>query len=146
MHEFGVWAPRAEGVAVKIGDRRYPMRGPSERGWWSIAAEDAGPGTDYGFCLNDDNHAWPDPRSQWQPQGVHGLSRVYDQTAFRWSDEGWQAPSLDRAVVYELHVGTFTEQGTFDSAIDRLEYLVDLGITHAELMPVAAFPGNQGWG
>jgi len=142
MHEFTVWAPNARKVAVKIGDVAYPMRGPSERGWWSAAVEDAGPGTDYGFVLDDDGRAWPDPRSLWQPHGVHGASRVYDQTAFRWSDGAWQAPPLSRAVIYELHIGTFTPQGTFDSAIERLDYLVELGITHVELMPVAAFPGG----
>jgi maltooligosyltrehalose trehalohydrolase len=151
MHEFTVWAPHARKLAVKIGDVAYPMRGPDERGWWGVMVESAGPGTDYGFALDwdakdGDPKAWPDPRSQWQPHGVHGASQVYDQTAFVWSDEGWQAPPLERGVVYELHVGTFTPQGTFDSAIERLDYLVWLGITHVELMPVAAFPGGQGWG
>jgi maltooligosyltrehalose trehalohydrolase len=146
MHEFRVWAPNARQIAVKIGDATYPMRGPSERGWWSAAVEPAGPGTEHGFVVDDDPMAWPDPRSQWQPHGVHGASRVYDQTAFAWSDKGWQAPPLSRGVIYELHVGTFTPKGTFDSAIERLDYLVDLGITHVELMPVAAFPGERGWG
>jgi maltooligosyltrehalose trehalohydrolase len=146
MHEFTVWAPNAEKVAVKIGERTHPMRGPNERGWWSVAVEDAGPGTDYGFVLGDDAQAWPDPRSKWQPYGVHGASRVYNQMAFVWSDKGWQAPPISRAVIYELHVGTFAPKGTFDSAIERLDYLVELGITHVELMPVAAFPGERGWG
>jgi maltooligosyltrehalose trehalohydrolase len=146
MHEFRVWAPKARKVAVKIGEKTHPMRGPSERGWWSVSVEQAGPGTDYGFVLEDDPKAWPDPRSQWQPNGVHGLSRVYDQSAFVWNDDGWEPPPLSRAVIYELHVGTFTPRGTFDSAIERLDYLVDLGTTHVELMPVAAFPGGQGWG
>ncbi len=146
MHEFRVWAPKARKVAVKIGETTYPMRGPSERGWWSVGVEQAGPGTDYGFVVDDDPKAWPDPRSQWQPHGVHGASRVYDQAAFVWSDGGWQAPPLASAVVYEMHVGTFTPKGTFDAAIERLDYLVELGITHLELMPVAAFPGERGWG
>jgi maltooligosyltrehalose trehalohydrolase len=146
MHEFTVWAPHARKVAVKIGEATYPMRGPSDRGWWSAAVEEAGAGTDYGFVLDEDAIAWPDPRSQWQPNGVHGASRVYDQSAFVWSDGGWQAPPLARAVIYELHVGTFTPRGTFDSAIERLDYLAELGITHVELMPVAAFPGAYGWG
>jgi maltooligosyltrehalose trehalohydrolase len=146
MHEFTVWAPHARKVAVKIGEATYPMRGPSDRGWWSAAVEEAGAGTDYGFVLDEDAIAWPDPRSQWQPNGVHGASRVYEQSAFVWSDGGWQAPPLARAVIYELHVGTFTPQGTFDSAIERLAYLAELGITHVELMPVAAFPGAHGWG
>jgi maltooligosyltrehalose trehalohydrolase len=145
MHEFAVWAPRVHKVAVKIGEVAYSMDGP-ERGWWRVAVEQAGPGTDYGFAVDDDSTAWPDPRSEWQPHGVHGLSRVYDQTAFVWSDESWDAPELSRAVIYELHVGTFTSRGTFDSAIERLDFLVELGITHIELMPVASFPGERGWG
>jgi len=146
MHEFTVWAPNAQRVAVKIGDVTYPMRGPSGRGWWSVAVEQAGPGTDYGFLLDEDARAYPDPRSLWQPNGVHRASRVYDQSEFAWEDGGWQPPSFERAVIYELHIGTFTQRGTFDSAIERLGHLVDLGITHVELMPVAAFPGGQGWG
>jgi maltooligosyltrehalose trehalohydrolase len=146
MHEFTVWAPNKQKLAVKIGETTYPMLGPDERGWWSVAVEQAGPGTDYGFVLDDDPKAWPDPRSQWQPYGVHGASRVYDQTAFVWSDGSWQAPPLSSGLIYELHVGTFTPKGTFDSAIERLDHLVKLGITHVELMPVAAFPGERGWG
>jgi maltooligosyltrehalose trehalohydrolase len=145
MHEFAVWAPKVRKAAVKIGEAAYPMDG-SERGWWHVAVEHAGPGTDYGFAIDDDPKAWPDPRSEWQPHGVHGLSRVYDQAAFVWSDESWNAPEFSRAVIYELHAGTFTPQGTFDSAIERLDFLVALGITHVELMPVAAFPGERGWG
>jgi maltooligosyltrehalose trehalohydrolase len=146
MHEFTVWAPNAERVAVAIGDERYPMSGPDKKGHWSVSVEAAGPGTDYGFVLDDDPKSYPDPRSQWQPHGVHGASRVYDQSAFRWSDREWNAQPLDRAVIYELHVGTFTVGGTFDAAIERLDYLFELGVTHLELMPVAAFPGSYGWG
>jgi maltooligosyltrehalose trehalohydrolase len=146
MHEFKVWAPNAKRVAVAIGDARYPMSGPDKKGYWSAAVERAGPSTDYAFVLNDDPKPYPDPRSQWQPHGVHGPSRVYDQTAFSWSDRGWNAPPLERAVIYELHVGTFTSAGTFDAAIGRLDYLAELGVTHVELMPVAAFPGDYGWG
>jgi len=146
MHDFGVWAPKAQRVAVKIGERLYPMSREGDCGWWHAYVQEAGPGTDYGFVLDDDPKEWPDPRSQWQPFGVHGASRVYDQAAFAWSDRGWDALPLSSAVIYELHVGTFTPGGTFDSMIERLEYLVELGITHVELMPVAAFPGGQGWG
>jgi len=146
MHEFTVWAPEAKKIAVKIGDAVYPMKGPDDRGGWSVAVEEAGPGTDYGFVIDDDPKDWPDPRSQWQPHGVHGASRLYDQKAFAWSDDGWNAPEFERGVIYELHVGTFTPEGTFDAMIGRLDYLVELGVTHVELMPVAAFPGGQGWG
>jgi maltooligosyltrehalose trehalohydrolase len=146
MHEFKVWAPNVKRVAVAIGDARYPMSGPDRKGYWNVAVEGAGPGTDYAFVLNDDPKQYPDPRSQWLPNGVHGASRLYDQSAFRWSDLEWNAPPLERAVIYELHVGTFTPEGTFDAAIERLDYLFELGVTHVELMPVAAFPGGYGWG
>jgi maltooligosyltrehalose trehalohydrolase len=122
------------------------MLGPDERGWWSASAKQADAGSDYGFAVDDDATIYPDPRSQWQPNGVHGMSRIYDQSAFAWSDDGWEATPLERGVIYELHVGTFTPRGTFDAAIERLDYLVELGITHVELMPVAAFPGRHGWG
>jgi maltooligosyltrehalose trehalohydrolase len=146
MHEFSVWAPRAGRVAVKVGDGARAMHGPDERGWWKVAVEEAGPGTDYGFLLDDDATVYPDPRSQWQPNGVHAMSRVYDQRAFAWHDGRWQAPPLASAIFYELHIGTFTLDGTLDSAIERLDYLFDLGVTHVEVMPVAAFAGDRGWG
>ena len=146
MHEFTVWAPKAKSVSVKIDDRIYPMVGLNDRGWWSVGVEHAGAGTDYAFLLDDDATPYPDPRSAWQPNGVHRASRVVDHAAFPWTDGAWQGPPLASAVIYELHVGTFTKDGTFDAAIERLPYLVDLGITHIELMPVAAFPGAFGWG
>jgi maltooligosyltrehalose trehalohydrolase len=146
MHEFRVWAPRVEKIAVRIGKTDYPMRTLGDRGWWSAQVKEAGPGTDYAFLLNDDPKPYPDPRSMWQPQGVHGASRIYATGQFTWSDSHWQAPPLASAVMYEMHVGTFTSEGTFDSAIEKLPYLADLGITHVELMPVAEFPGDFGWG
>lgn len=146
MHEFTVWGPTAKKVAVKVGDRVHAMEGPDERGWWKAAVEDAGPGSDYGFLLGDNPAVYPDPRSAWQPNGVHGLSRVYDQAQFSWHDEGWQATPLASSIQYEMHVGTFTPSGTLDSAIERLDYLVELGVTHVELMPVAEFAGDRGWG
>jgi maltooligosyltrehalose trehalohydrolase len=146
MHEFTVWAPKLKKVSVKVGDGVYPMEGPDERGWWKVAVEDAGPGSDYGYLLGDDGTAYPDPRSLQQPNGVHAMSRVYDNKAFEWHDGRWQAPPLASAVMYEMHVGTFTQTGTSDSAIQRLDYLVDLGVTHIEVMPVAAYAGDRGWG
>ncbi|WP_158793466.1 malto-oligosyltrehalose trehalohydrolase [Granulicella sp. L60] len=146
MHEFKVWAPRVHKIAVKVGDKEYPMAGPSDRGWWSAKVEQAKAGDHYGFVLDDDPKPYPDPRSQWQPNGVHSASRLYDQAAYPWNDGGWKAPDLSHAVIYELHIGTFTPAGTFDAAVERLDYLVDLGVTHAELMPVAEFPGSHGWG
>lgn len=144
MATFMVWAPDAENVAVAIGVERYPMT-KSDGGWWSVAIAWAGRGTDYGFSLNG-GEPLPDPRSPWQPHGVHSPSRIVDHGAFHWTDGRWQAPPLSSAVIYELHIGTFTEAGTFEAAIERLDHLVDLGITHVELMPVNEFSGSRGWG
>jgi maltooligosyltrehalose trehalohydrolase len=145
MHVFEVWAPRARTLEVKIGDKKFALTGKS-RGWWSVKVEDAGPGTDYGFVIDGLEPALPDPRSQWQPHGVHDESRVVDQAAFAWNDSGWQAPPLSSALLYELHIGTFTPEGTFEAAESRLDYLKELGVTHVELMPIANFPGKRGWG
>ena len=117
-----------------------------ERGWWHAEVESARHGSSYAFVLDDDPHPYPDPRSPWQPDGVHGFSRVLDHSLFPWSDEHWQPPPLADAVIYELHIGTFTPEGTFDAAASRIDYLRELGITHVELMPVATFAGRWGWG
>jgi maltooligosyltrehalose trehalohydrolase len=146
MHEFTVWAPQVKSVSVKVGGGLHAMDGPDERGWWKAAVENAGPGSDYGFQIDDDPAIYPDPRSARQPNGVHAMSQVYDHTAFEWHDARWQAPPLASAILYEMHVGTFTQGGTFDSAIERLDYLFDLGVTHIEVMPVAAYAGDRGWG
>ena len=146
MHEFHVWAPKPRKVAVKIGDQVIPMQGPDATGNWKVSVDSAGPGTEYGFLLDDDSMLYPDPRSLAQPKGVHGPSAVYDQKAYQWQDATWQGPPLTGAVLYELHIGTFTKEGTFDSAIERLPYLEDLGVTHLEIMPVAEWAGDRGWG
>jgi maltooligosyltrehalose trehalohydrolase len=146
MHTFQVWAPFAQSVAVRVDGSSFGMTGPNGDGWWTAGVDAATNGSDYGFRIDGSETAYPDPRSQWQPNGVHGLSRVYDQDAFRWTDESFQARPLASAVIYELHVGTFTTESTLDAAIAKLEYLRDLGITHVELMPVAAFDGDHGWG
>jgi len=146
MHEFTLWAPDARTLSVKVGDALYPMSGPDKRGWWRVQVDAAGPGADYAFVLDDDPTPYPDPRGMWQPSGVHGFSRIYDQKAFKWSDGRWQGPPLAGAIIYEMHIGTFTAGGTFDAAIERLDYLADLGMTHLEMMPVAEFPGRYGWG
>jgi maltooligosyltrehalose trehalohydrolase len=146
MHEFAIWAPAAKAMSVKVRDSLLPMQGPDEQGWWRLPVNEAAAGTDYGFKVNEEDAVNPDPRSLWQPNGVHGLSRVYDQGAFAWSDDAFQPPPLSSAVIYELHAGTFTPEGTLDAAIGKLDYLKSLGVTHVELMPVAAFAGNHGWG
>ena len=144
MATFRVWAPGSESVAVALGDQRIPM-GAQGAGWWVVDVDSARAGQDYGFSL-DGGAPLPDPRSPWQPAGVHAASRLVDHHAFPWTDARWQAPSLSAALIYELHVGTFTAAGTFEAAIDRLDHLVHLGITHVELMPVAEFSGTRGWG
>jgi maltooligosyltrehalose trehalohydrolase len=146
MHAFEIWAPFASKLAVKVNDSALPMHGPDEEGWWRLDVDVAGAGTDYGFTVNHESGVYPDPRSLSQPNGVHGLSRVYDQGAFAWTDVAFQPPPLSSALIYELHIGTWTPEGTLDAAIAKLDYLVDMGITHVELIPVAAFAGNHGWG
>src|SRR3569623_1827268 len=144
MHQFEVWAPRANKVSVQVDGSLQSMEGPDQRGCWRTSVVEAGPGSFYGFVLDDDPRAYPDPRSQWQPNGVHDLSCVYNHSAFQWHDRRWQAPPLASAIIYEMHVGTFTLEGTFDSAVEKLDFLHALGITHIEIMPVAAYPGDRG--
>ena len=143
MTTFSVWAPNASRVDVVVSGERHPMQG-DERGWWrtDISAQ---PGCDYGFSLDGDEPL-PDPRSAWQPAGVHGLSRLVEHSSYEWQTDSWELPDLLGSVSYELHIGTFTPGGTFDAAIDRLDHLVELGVDFVEILPVAAFPGDAGWG
>ncbi|MGI4827536.1 MAG: malto-oligosyltrehalose trehalohydrolase [Janthinobacterium lividum] len=147
MHEFKVWAPHSHKMRVQLdGGDPLPMDGPDERGWWKLCVESAGPGTGYAFLINEEQAPLPDPRSLWQPKGVHAASCVYDQTAFTWTDDDWHTPPIASSVIYELHIGTFSPEGTFDSAIKHLDHLADLGITHVEVMPINEFAGSRGWG
>ncbi len=145
MHRFRVWAPSAGKIRVEVAGAKHALE-KRDGGWWEADVSQAQAGMDYAFFLDDQDLALPDPRSLWQPQGVHGPSRILDHSEFRWTDAGWEPPPLSSAVVYELHVGTFTPEGTFDAAQTKLDDLRDLGITHVQLMPVNAFPGVQGWG
>ena len=142
--EFSVWAPDATTVEVVVGSRRAALESGAY-GWWHATVEETGPGDDYGFSV-DGGDPLPDPRSASQPNGVHGLSRLVDHDTFDWTDDLWKGAPLAGQIVYEIHVGTFTPEGTFDGAIDRLDHLVDLGVTAVEVMPVAEFPGERGWG
>src|SRR5262245_22372088 len=144
MATFRVWAPERRTVHVQIGTTRLPMANAPD-GWWSVDVPSAPPAADYAFVL-DGGPPRPDPRSLWQPAGVHGPSRRVDHAAFAWTDAGWRPPALSSGILYELHVGTFTPAGTFAAAIERLDHLVGLGVTHVELMPVQAFSGARGWG
>jgi maltooligosyltrehalose trehalohydrolase len=142
---FEVWAPKAErSVDVHVDGTAHPMQA-DQGGWWSAEVDGAGPGSRYGYSI-DGGPVRPDPRSASQPDGVDGLSEVVDHAAFAWTDGGWRGIPLASAVVYELHVGTFTDGGTFDSAIEKLPHLVDLGVDAIELLPVNEFPGDRGWG
>jgi maltooligosyltrehalose trehalohydrolase len=125
-------------------DRREPMR-QQAGGWWSASVPEADHGTDYGFTL-DGGPLRPDPRSPWQPGGVHGLSRTFDVSRHEWQDAGWAGRPVTGALFYELHIGTFTPEGTLDAAITHLDHLAGLGVDMVELLPVAAFPGRYGWG
>ncbi|MDQ3431328.1 MAG: malto-oligosyltrehalose trehalohydrolase [Actinomycetota bacterium] len=144
MTRFAVWAPSAGTAEAEVDGVRHAMHHAGRPGWWE-AAVDTSADSDYAFVL-DSGAPLPDPRSPWQPHGVHGPSRLVDHAAFPWSDEGWRGLPLPGAVLYELHVGTFTSEGTFAAAVGRLDHLVDLGVDCVEVMPVAAFPGRHGWG
>jgi maltooligosyltrehalose trehalohydrolase len=153
---FEVWAPAAGSVDLQLGSASGPME-RGDGGWWRLAVESAGPGDRYGFSV-DGGPVRPDPRSMHQPDGVDGLSQVVDHAAYRWGEGGpwgeggrwgeggWKGLHLPGSVLYELHVGTFTPAGTFDGVAEKLPHLADLGVDAIELLPVAAFAGERGWG
>ena len=144
MRQFSVWAPVPEEVQLVADDRLYSMD-KGTAGWWHRSVPEAGPGCRYGYRL-DGGSPRPDPRSPSQPDGVHGLSEVVDHGAFEWSDSAWRGIPARGIVLYELHIGTFTPEGTFDAAIGRLDHLIHLGVDAVEVMPIAEFPGRRGWG
>ncbi len=133
-------------MSLKWRDQILAMNGPDQRGWWTLPVPDAGCGDRYAFLLDEDATVYPDPRSLRQTDGVHGLSELYDHGGFEWHDQLWRGSPKTGAVIYELHIGTFSREGTFDSAIEHLEYLTELGVTHVEVMPVASWAGERGWG
>src|ERR1700747_1388032 len=126
MREFAVWAPKPETVRLDVDGEVFPMTRGRD-GWWR-ATVDATPTARYGYLLDDDPKVLPDPRSPRQPDGVHGRSQLWEPAAHAWTDSDWTGRSAQGAVIYELHIGTFTTDGTFDSAIEKLDYLVDLGV------------------
>lgn len=146
---FDVWAPRAGRVRLAVAHQDGSLReqdmdaGPG--GWWTAANTPEGE-VDYGYLIDDDAVPLPDPRSRRQPGGVHGLSRTFNAKDHNWTDTAWKGRSLAGGVIYELHIGTFTPEGTFDAAIDKLSYLADLGIDFVELLPVNGFNGTHNWG
>jgi len=140
---FRLWAPALHTLAVEIDGNAVAMN-PEADGWFGITAP-AATGARYQFLLPDGTRV-PDPASQAQAADVHGPSLLVDQEAYEWRTSGWQGRPWEEAVVYELHVGTFTPEGTFDAASQRVEHLASLGITAIEIMPVAQFGGTRGWG
>ncbi|MEA2683433.1 MAG: maltooligosyltrehalose trehalohydrolase [Chloroflexota bacterium] len=142
--DIRVWAPDATSVDLVSGNHRTAMT-PEDGGWFGCAASAVGPDGRYMVSV-DGGEPRPDPRSAHQPDGVHGASALVDHGGYAWGDSSWRGLPLEEAVIYELHVGTFSLAGTFDAVVERLPYLLDLGINAIELMPVATFAGTRGWG
>ncbi|MGZ8266360.1 MAG: malto-oligosyltrehalose trehalohydrolase [Burkholderiales bacterium] len=150
--EFRVWAPRCREVEVEVVESAptaslppTPLK-PEGNGYFSGSVHDLAAGALYGFRLDGGARHYPDPTSRFQPQGPHGPSQVIDPAAFEWTDRQWAGLSRERQILYELHVGTFTREGTWRTAARELPELASIGITAVELMPVADFAGSFGWG
>ena len=142
---FDVWAPRPERVRLSVGEEVMEMTRAAD-GWWSpVGAQPQGE-VEYGYLLDDSTKPLPDPSSRWQPTGVHERSRTFAADDFAWTDHRWTGRQLAGSVIYELHLGTFTPEGTLDAAVDRLDHLVALGVDLVELLPVNAFNGTHNWG
>ncbi|HEV3202649.1 MAG TPA: alpha-amylase family glycosyl hydrolase, partial [Bryobacteraceae bacterium] len=142
---FRVWAPRRKRVEVVLESGAATDLHPESSGYFSGAFSQAAAGARYRFRL-DGGDRFPDPASRFQPEGPHGPSQVVDPAHFAWSDSAWRGASIEGQVIYEMHVGTFTREGTWEAARRELPELASLGITVVEIMPVADFPGRFGWG
>ncbi|MGH7200714.1 MAG: alpha-amylase family glycosyl hydrolase, partial [Planctomycetaceae bacterium] len=151
---FRVWAPRRRKVTIVVeppagsgafDPRRVALTAEPD-GYYSVHVAEAVAGSRYHFLLDEDEYRYPDPTSRFQPQGVHRPSEVIDPAAFAWHDADWPGVELHGPILYELHIGTFTPQGTFAAAIEKLPLLADAGVTLIEVMPVADFDGEYGWG
>jgi len=146
---FDVWAPLPRRVRLSLGDRNNSTVVEMRRlddGWWTPDAPVPEGEVDYGYLLDDDETLLPDPRSRRQPAGVHERSRTFDATAFAWTDGAWTGRQLAGAVIYELHIGTFTPEGTLDAALGKLDHLKSIGVDLVELLPVNAVNGTHNWG
>lgn len=143
---FTVWAPFSSNVQLIIKNQNEPIDLEKDQwGYWQIHLERVSAGTQYMFLL-DGTLKRADPASLSQPEGVHSWSEVVDHKEHKWSDSSWAPPALEDMIIYELHVGTFTPEGTFEAIIDQLDHLLDLGVNAIEIMPIAQFPGNRNWG
>src|SRR5262245_21518343 len=141
---FRVWAPRRRRVDVVLEGTNVPLTA-EKNGYFSALVDQARTGSRYKFRL-DGGDAFPDPASRSQPDGPHGASEVVDPFRFHWSDSAWRGLAARRQVLYEIHAGTFTPEGTFAAAAEQLDALAELGVTAIEVMPIAEFPGRFGWG
>lgn len=144
---FTVWAPGKKKMVLHIvhpSEQKIEMNS-DDMGYFTTEVETPA-GTKYLYIIDDAEKGLPDPASQFQPEGVHGPSQVVDHTSYKWNDSNWKCPAFEDFIIYELHIGTFTGQGTFESAIEKLDLLTDVGINAIEIMPVAQFPGNRNWG
>ena len=145
--KFTVWAPMRDRLSVRIVSPQEQLiqLNKDEWGYWQGEAENVAPGTLYFYQLDGETDR-PDPASHHQPQGVHGPSEVIDHQSYSWQDGDWQGIPQAEMVIYELHVGTFTPEGTFTAIINKLPYLKDVGVNAIEIMPIAQFPGDRNWG
>lgn len=143
--EVVLWAPLAQSVEIVISNDQHVELKKDEEGYWKLTTDLIKEGSRYQFIL-DGSMPLPDPASLYQPEGVHGPSEAVDLKNFKWSDDQWRSPLLDEYILYELHTGTFTPEGTFSSLEQKLDYLLELGVNAIEIMPVAQFPGNRNWG
>ncbi len=144
---FRLWAPNVSSVSLRLMGSPGPKMPMSrlDGGWHEVISQAANRGTQYQFVI-DGKQAVPDPASRFQPRGVHGPSEVIDPRAYEWHDQSWRGRRWEEAVLYELHLGTFTPEGTYAAAERKLDYLAQLGVTAVELMPVSSFPGERNWG
>jgi maltooligosyltrehalose trehalohydrolase len=145
--KFIVWAPSLQRVSLKITfpEEQLISMTRDERGYWHVFVKDVKPPLHYFYVLEDEKDR-PDPASHFQPEGVHKASQLIDHAAFKWQDSGWQGIDLADMIMYELHIGTFSPEGTFDAVIPRLDEIRDIGVNAIEIMPVAQFPGKRNWG
>lgn len=143
--KFSVWAPFQKKVKLVLQDGRLEPLLKDSKGYWEQEIAEAPPGSLYKFSL-DNAAVFPDPASRSQPGGVHDWSRVTDPASYQWNDAKWKGLALEEMIIYELHVGTFTQEGTFEAVISKLDHLLELGINTIEILPVAQFPGSRNWG
>jgi maltooligosyltrehalose trehalohydrolase len=142
---FLVWAPKCRHIDLVIQGRTYSLN-EEENNYFSLDLDDIQPGTTYGYRLDQSERLYPDPASRFQPEGPHGPSQIIDRNAFKWTDQEFKGIDKKKAILYEMHIGTFTPEGTWKSAIEKLPFLVEIGITVIEMMPVNEFCGKFNWG